>query len=115
MCVYVVVYYYIDLAVDLFNLTVIASNLSGVSSKLNCVLKETGNPSENISSILFRDFSEDLYFVRATFPEISPLSTRSMEYLNTFLSFHNKLMMVLQLHILIILRRTNNNDQLIPI
>ena len=97
MCVYVVVYYYIDLAVDLFNLTVIASNLSGVSSKLNCVLKETGNPSENISSILFRDFPEDLYFVRATFSEIS---TRSIEYLNTFLSFHNKLMMVLQLHIL---------------
>ena len=64
MCVYVVVYYYIDLAVDLFNLTVIASNLSGVSSKLNCVLKETGNPSENISSILFKDFSEGLYFVQ---------------------------------------------------
>ena len=65
MCVcVVVVYYYIDLAVDLFNLTVIASNLSGVSSKLNCVLKETGNPSENISSILFRDFSEGLYFVQ---------------------------------------------------
>ena len=102
MCVYDVVYYYIDLAVDLFNLTVIASNLSGVSSKLNCVLKETGNPSENISSILFRDFSEGLYFVQlpATFLPISPFSTKSIKYLNTFVSFHNKLMMVLQLHIL---------------
>ena len=93
MCVYVVVYYYIDLAVDLFNLTVIASNLSGVSSKSNCVLKETGNPSENISSILFRDFSEGLYFFQLH-------SQQFHHYLNTFLSFHNKLMMVLQLHIL---------------